>query len=165
MTKSRIFLAAQLSVLAFSAFVGVSAAAPAIPTATIGSTTGTGPAGCVKYSKFVGFTLNAIGTGRFLTGARVYVDSKLVDVKTWALGFAQAHRPNAGKAADGSEVHGFSSVIRLGSFSAGAHTIKLLGLTANLIVRKPLGGASAFNPVTGRVTATKTIVKCASFTG
>jgi hypothetical protein len=159
MKRSRRFLAAQFVGLALAASAGVAVAAPAIPTATIGSTTGTGPGGCVRYSKFVGFTLDVGGSGRELTGARVYLDSKLVDVKNWPIGFARAR-----KAVDGQQRR-FSSVIRLTGLAGGNHTIKLLGLTTNFLTQRSSSHGAGFDPATGRVTATKTIRKCTAFTG
>ena len=136
-------------------------AVPAKPTVAIGSTTGTGPGGCVKYSKLVGFSMSSNGGYNYFTGSRVYLDGKLVNTRVWYLPRLQGK----GKAAQSLQTISFTSVIRLSGLSGGNHTLTLLGLTAVPILRLAAGGASSFDPATGRVTATKTIRKCTAFTG
>ena len=155
------FILTLVSVVSTLSFVAGSAlAVPANPTVAIGSTTGTGPGGCVKYSKLVGFSMSSSGYSYF-TGSRVYLDGKLVNVRNGYL----PRLLRKGRSAQWLQEIGFSSLIKLTGLASGKHTIKLVGLTVAAPVRRPSGSLQSVSLVAGNVTATKTIRKCAAFTG
>jgi hypothetical protein len=160
MKTLRFILTLGSVVFAFSLVTGSAIAAPASQTAIIGSTAGTGPGGCVKYSKVVGFSLKSSGY-KYFTGSRVYLDGKLVNVRNGYL----PRLLRKGKSAEWLQEIGFSSVIKLTGLAAGKHTIKLVGLTVVAPGRRPSGSLQSVSLVPGNVTATKTIRKCAAFTG
>ena len=143
-------------------------AAPAIPTAAISSTTGSGSNGCVASTKLVRFTIATQSSAYATVSARVTLDGKLVDSRNYAVVTSVSNGVIP-------VVRTFTSLIKLNSLHAGRHTLKLVGVVAELFGRRVTAhSSSVFVPAVppstrGTVTETKTIAKCApkrsSFTG
>ena len=161
-------LALSVAVVCWLCVVASASAAPVVPTAAISSTVGSGANGCVASSKLVRFTITTQSSAYATLSARVTLDGKLVDSRNYVV-FAAVRNGVL------PVVRTFTSAIRLSSLRSGRHTLKLVGVVAQILGRRVTAQASSvFVPpvppsTRGTVTATTTITKCAprrsNFTG
>jgi hypothetical protein len=140
--KKLIALTLGLCIACFAASPALAVPAPMVP--TIHSTVGTGPKGCVRYTKFVGFSFTS---GNYLpSSARVSLDGVPIGERTYAL---PARRPQAAAVAPAHL--GFSWVINLHGLRPGIHQLKLT-VSGSLLL--------GYAPTAADFSTTKKIVNC-----
>ena len=121
------------------------------PTASIGSTTGSGPKGCVRKSKVVKFTVSANDVF-FVTSAKVTLDGKEIDSKNFGAPIRKKSILAGGIS--------FTTDVNLAGSSAGAHTLAVAAAWTEISGLKGIVESAVQLP-TGTAKDSAKIVKCA----
>jgi hypothetical protein len=162
--RKPVLLLAMAVTVALAVPTAASAGIAVNPIAVIGSTKGSGPAGCVAASKSVRFTLDPLTSPLFFTSAKVTLDGRSIYSTTYPI--PSGRRAHAAFIVP--VVRTFDVNVNLRPLKAGRHTLKLTGSVRFTPVRRSKASVasiwtppSSANGYVGTAVETATITKCA----